>query len=69
MQLISQQNETVSEECLQSITNGLSKEIVLTSVGFLVGDSVGFLVGDSVGFFVGLCRHGMTIEGVSDEAT
>ena len=32
-----------------------SNEIVLTSVGFLVGDSVGFFVGDSVGFFVGDC--------------
>ena len=35
----------------------MCKEIVLTSVGFLVGDSVGFFVGDSVGFVVGDCRR------------
>ena len=45
------------------------KEIVLTSVGFFVGDSVGFFVGDSVGFFVGDCRKGIAArQGVRDEA-
>ena len=44
------------------------KEIVLTSVGFFVGDSVGFFVGDSVGFFVGDCRKGIAArQGVRDE--
>ena len=45
------------------------KEIVLTSVGFFVGDSVGFFVGDSVGFFVGDCRKGIAArQGVRDES-
>ena len=44
------------------------KEIVLTSVGFFVGDSVGFFVGDSVGFFVGDCRKSIAArQGVRDE--